>query len=293
MSAIAMVGSITLVLSQDTLERLLKPLVALAAGSLLGGAFLHMMPEAIDELGNTTTLWLWFLGGYGTFFVLEQVLHWHHCHRAVSNHRPLGHLILVADGLHNFIGGVAVASAFFIDHRVGIITWCAAAAHEIPQELGDFGILVNSGWSRKSALVFNLLSGLTFLLGGLVAYALAGSVDVVVLVPFAAGNFAYIGERICFRNSPPIRCLRPKSLPSRPSFVGSGFSWRCRSCSGLDAPRSVSRLVPGAGVAFHRPARRHHFHFEQLRRRRCVQRIVGMHAGGCLGRRGEGFGTRR
>ncbi len=193
MSAIAMVGSITLVLSEEALDRLLIPLVALAAGSLLGGAFLHMLPNAIDALGNTQAVWLWFLGGFTGFFVLEQTLHWHHCHRAVSKHRPMGHLILVADGLHNFVGGLSVASAFFIDHRVGLVAWAVAAAHEIPQELGDFGILVNSGWDRRSALVYNVASGSTFLIGGLVAYALSGSVDILFLGPFAAGNFAYIG----------------------------------------------------------------------------------------------------
>ncbi len=193
MSSIAMVGSITLVLSEETLDRLLIPLVALAAGSLLGGAFFHMLPNAIDELGNTQAVWTWFLAGFTAFFLLEQTLHWHHCHRAVSKHRPMGHLILVADGLHNFIGGMSVASAFFIDHRVGLITWTAAAAHEVPQELGDFGILVNSGWDRRTALLYNVASGSTFLIGGLLAYALSDSVDIVFLVPFAAGNFAYIG----------------------------------------------------------------------------------------------------
>lgn len=193
MSAIAMVGSLTLLLPEQTLERLLTPLVALAAGSLLGGAFLHMLPSAIDELGNTQTVWLWFLTGFTAFFLLEQTLHWHHCHRAVSKHQPMGHLVLVADGLHNLIGGMSVASAFYIDHRIGAVTWIAAAAHEIPQELGDFGILIKSGWSRRSALVYNIASGLTFLLGGLVAAALSGTVDIVLLVPFAAGNFAYIG----------------------------------------------------------------------------------------------------
>ena len=193
MSAIAMVGSVTLALSEEALDRLLVPLVALAAGSLLGGAFLHMLPNAIDALGNTQAVWLWFLAGFTAFFVLEQTLHWHHCHRAVSKHRPMGHLILLADGLLNFVGGLSVASAFFIDHRVGLVTWAAAAAHEVPQELGDFGILVNSGWGRRKALLYNVASGSTFLVGGLVAYALSGTVDIVFLVPFAAGNFAYIG----------------------------------------------------------------------------------------------------
>ena len=102
------------------------------------------------------------------FFVLEQFLHWHHCHRAEhEQHRPLGYLILLADGLHNFIGGLAVGGAFIVDHRLGVITWLVAAAHEVPQELGDFGVLVHSGWRKAAALGWNFASALTFLLGAL------------------------------------------------------------------------------------------------------------------------------
>jgi zinc and cadmium transporter len=125
---------------------------------------------------------------------LEQFLHWHHCHRAEAGCRqPLGYLILLGDGLHNFLGGLGVAGVFLIDIRLGVTAWIAAAAHEVPQELGDFGALVHGGWSRRRALLFNLLSALTFLLGGLVAYAAAGRLDVAFLVPFAAGNFLDIG----------------------------------------------------------------------------------------------------
>jgi zinc and cadmium transporter len=192
MSALALTGSLTLVLPAETFKRLVLPLVALAAGSLLGGALFHMLPESVDALGNELTLWAWVAGGIFSFFLLEQYLHWHHCHRPVSAHRPLGHLILVADGLHNLIGGLAVGSAFVLDHRLGLVTWLVAAAHEVPQELGDFGILVHSGWERRTALLFNVLSALTFLVGGLLAYGVSGHVDVAVLIPFAAGNFIYI-----------------------------------------------------------------------------------------------------
>jgi zinc and cadmium transporter len=94
--------------------------------------------------------------------------------------------------VHNFIGGLAVAGAFLIDVRVGISTWLAAAAHEVPQELGDFGILIHGGWKKGKALLYNLLSALTFLVGGIVAYAASFTFDVTFLLPFAAGNFIYI-----------------------------------------------------------------------------------------------------
>jgi zinc and cadmium transporter len=194
MSGIALVGSLTLLLSDRTLKRIVLPLVAFAAGSLLGGAFFHMIPTAVETMGDSLSAYTWILLGFVTFFALEQFLHWHHCHRAESDCRqPLTYLILLGDGLHNLIGGLAVAGAFLIDVRLGLSAWLAAAAHEVPQELGDFGVLVHGGWKKGTALLFNLLSGLTFLVGGLVAYWVSFGIDVNFLVPFAAGNFIYIG----------------------------------------------------------------------------------------------------
>lgn len=192
MSALALVGSLTLVLPERTFKRLILPMVSLAAGSLLGGALFHMLPASVDEVGNTLAVYVWLAAGIFSFFVLEQYLHWHHCHRPVSGHRPLGQLILVADGLHNLIGGLAVGSAFVVDINLGIVTWLVAAAHEVPQELGDFGILIHSGWDPRHALRFNVFSALTFLLGSLIAYGLAEQANVAFLIPFAAGNFIYI-----------------------------------------------------------------------------------------------------
>lgn len=193
MSAIALVGSVTLVLSDATLQRLLLPLVSFAAGSLIGGALFHMIPAALVGMPAMTAL-SWVGLGFLLFFALEQLLHWHHCHRASAQcKKPLTYLILIGDGLHNFLGGMSIAGVFLVDIRLGIGAWVAAAAHEIPQELGDFAVLIHGGWSKRSALALNLISGLTFLLGGLVAYAASLRLDVTWLVPLAAGNFLYIG----------------------------------------------------------------------------------------------------
>lgn len=193
MTAIALVGSVTLLLEERTLDRWILPLVAFAAGTLLGGALFHMLPGAVDELGNRPVVYLWAVAGFGLFFALEQFLHRHGSHREqAAGVEPLTYLVLLGDGLHNLLGGLAVGAAFIVDIRVGLGAWLAAAAHEVPQEIGDFGILVHGGWGRRSALFLNFLSGLTFLVGGLVAWAASTRVDVTLLLPFAAGNFLYI-----------------------------------------------------------------------------------------------------
>lgn len=194
MSAVALVGGLTLLLTTRSVDRMLLPLVAFAAGSLIGGALFHMLPAALGKGMDPTRAFAWLALGFVAFFALEQFLHYHHCHRAVTPHRePATYLVLVGDGLHNFLGGLAVGGTFILDVRLGIMAWIAAAAHEVPQELGDFAVLVHGGWSPRRALAFNLLSALTFLVGGLLAYFASLSSDVAFLVPFAAGNFIYIG----------------------------------------------------------------------------------------------------
>jgi zinc and cadmium transporter len=194
MTSIALVGGGTLVLRQDRLQRLLLPLVAFAAGTLLGGALLHMLPAAIERVGPQLSVFLSVLAGFVAFFALEQALHWHHGHRSIPGVRPqpLTYLSLLGDGLHNFLGGLTVAAAFITDWRLGVSAWLAAAAHEVPQELGDFALLVHGGLTPRRALLFNVISASTFLVGGVVAYAVSARLNLLFLLPFAAGNFLYI-----------------------------------------------------------------------------------------------------
>lgn len=193
MSAIALIGSVTLLLREETLQKILLPLVSFAAGSLIGGALFHMIPASLASMPVMSTL-RWIALGFLIFFGLEQFLHWHHCHRAYAEcKKPLTYLILIGDALHNFLGGLSIAGVFLLDVRLGVAAWIAAAAHEVPQELGDFGVLIHGGWRKRTALLFNLFSGLTFLMGGLTAYAASLQFDVRWLVPLAAGNFLYIG----------------------------------------------------------------------------------------------------
>lgn len=120
MSAIALVGSLSVLLKPSTLERIILPLVALAAGTLLGGALFHLLPAGLTHV-DPVLGGAWVLGGFATFLALEQFLHWHHSHRAVSTGRePVTYLILLGDALHNFLGGLAIASTFVIDPKVGV-----------------------------------------------------------------------------------------------------------------------------------------------------------------------------
>lgn len=194
MSAIALVGGVAVLLSDEALDRLLTPMIAFAAGSLIGGALFHMLPTAVASEGPALGVFAWCAAGFTVFFLLEEVLHYHHCRRAdAACRRPLGYLILVGDGLHNFLGGLAVAGSFIVDVRVGMAAWLAAALHEIPQEVCDFGVLVHAGWTRGRALLYNFASASTFLVAGLIAYFASFELEVGFLVPFAAGNFIYIG----------------------------------------------------------------------------------------------------
>lgn len=166
MSMIAWVGLVLVALGEDVLMRFLRVLAVFAAGALMAGAFLHLIPEAVQKQGTGGYAYMWMLTGLTLFLLMEQRLHWQHDHRLSSSVKvPVTYLILPADGLHNVLGGLAIGGSFHVSPRVGIITWVVAAAHEIPQEFGDFTILVPGGWNKKRALLLNFVSALTIVPG--------------------------------------------------------------------------------------------------------------------------------
>ncbi len=193
-SITAFVGIVTLFLKQELLNKVLLILVALSAGGLLGGAFLHLLPEAIEKVGASLDIFLYLLLGFCLFFVLEQFLRWRHEHGTVHKAQPFSYLILISDSVHNFIDGLVIAASFIVSYPIGIVTTLAVALHEIPQELGDFAVLTYGGFSRMRALTFNYISAMAAMVGGVTGYFASSLVQdaTIYLLPFAAGNFIYI-----------------------------------------------------------------------------------------------------
>jgi len=190
---IAFVGIFTLSLKDQLLNKILLILVSLSAGALMGGAFLHLLPEAVEKSGGTDIL-IYVLVGFLLFFMIEKVLHWRHCHKGKCDVHTFHYMNLIGDAIHNFIDGLIMAASFIVSIPLGITTTIAIAAHEVPQEIGDFGVLVYGGFEKKKAIVLNFAVALTVVAGGVVGYFISKSIEqaVVFLLPFAAGGFIYI-----------------------------------------------------------------------------------------------------
>jgi zinc and cadmium transporter len=196
-SVLSLIGAVTLVLASDALNRILLVLISFAAGALLGDAFIHLLPElAESSRGFDLTASLAVLGGITAFFLLEKVLHWHHAHFPSEEVvHPVAVSNLVGDALHNFVDGAIVAGSFLVSPELGLATTIAVGLHEIPQELGDFAILVHAGLKPRRALMLNFLTGLASVAGGIITLLLT-SLDGVehILVAFSAGAFIYIAS---------------------------------------------------------------------------------------------------
>ena len=195
-SLVSFVGVFFLFLSHERMNRLIMLLVSFSAGTMLGDAAIHLLPEMTILTENSITGWYWFLIGILIFFVLEKIVHWHHCHNdeECEHRKTFGVMNLVGDGMHNFIDGAVLAGAFLTNFALGFATLIAIIAHEIPQEIGDFGVLLHAGYERKKALLFNFLSALLAFLGAFMTFALYNRIDNLssYLLPLTAGGFVYI-----------------------------------------------------------------------------------------------------
>jgi zinc and cadmium transporter len=209
-SLVSLVGVFTLSLSAERLNRAMFLLVAFAVGAMLGGALLHLIPRAFELIGNGPKTGALVLAGIVGFFGLEQFLHWRHHHdvphlgdeaggaRHAHHHaprvQPFAMMNLVGDAAHNLLDGMLIAAAYLVSIPTGLVTTAAVMLHEIPQEIGDFGVLVYGGMKPKRALLYNFLSGLFGLAGAVISLGLGATVTgyEAVLLPVTAGAFLYV-----------------------------------------------------------------------------------------------------
>ncbi|HLC57006.1 MAG TPA: ZIP family metal transporter [Candidatus Nanoarchaeia archaeon] len=194
-SLLSLIGVLVLWIKEGTLKKILLYFVGFSAGALMGDVFLHLLPEAAEE-GFGLKVALYVITGIVFSFIVEKVVHWHHCHNMDcrvnrKNIKSLAYMNLIGDGVHNFIDGMIIAGSYLVSFPVGIATTMAVIFHEIPQELGDFGVLLYSGFKKKMALLFNFLSALCAVLGALTVFLIQKDLT-SFLIPFAAGTFLYI-----------------------------------------------------------------------------------------------------
>lgn len=197
-SLISLVGILIIVLGQKQIKSFLLFMVSFAAGAMLGDVFIHLLPELVEETGFEISTSIYILAGILIFFILEKILHWRHCHHTAtqSHTHPLAVMNLVGDAIHNFIDGALIAGSYLLSIPVGIATTIAVILHEIPQEMGDFGVLLHSGMKIKKALAFNFITALTAILGALIVLGLGVSGHNVTdkIIPITIGGFLYIAN---------------------------------------------------------------------------------------------------
>jgi zinc and cadmium transporter len=191
-----MIGILILWLKEQILKKILLYLVSFSTGALFGDAFIYLIPGAIEENGFGLSISALILCGILFSFIVEKFLQWRHCHIPTSSEHPhsFAYMNLFGDTIHNLLDGLVVGASYIISIPVGIATTLAVIFHEIPQEIGDFGVLIHGGFNKKKALWFNFLTALTAILGTLIALGIGSALEgfIPLLISFAAGNFIYI-----------------------------------------------------------------------------------------------------
>ncbi len=202
-SLISLIGLITLSFKDEWLKKWIFLAVGVSTGALLGDSFFHLIPKSIEAQGLTGSISFSLLSGIIIFFIFEKYLNWHNCKHNEkcdcdihNDERPenFGYMNLYAESIHNFIDGIIIAGSYLINPAVGIATTIAVVLHEIPQEIGDFGVLIHAGFSKSKALLYNFLSALTAFIGAIATLLLQNQINGLesYLVAFAAGSFIYV-----------------------------------------------------------------------------------------------------
>ena len=192
-SIISLIGIVTLAIKEERLHKIIFGLIGFSAGALIGSAFLHILPEALEKT-NSTVVFYYLILGLTLFFLLERYLHWRHCHDKDCDVHAFTYLNLFGEAFHNFIDGIAIAASFVISFKLGLATTLAIILHEIPKELGNFGVLIYGGFSRNRALFYNFISALAAVIGALVGYFISDFAHGFsnFVMPLTAGGFIYI-----------------------------------------------------------------------------------------------------
>ncbi len=195
-SIISLIGIVTIAVNEKRLKKMLIFLVSFAVGGLFGDVFIHILPAVYRDIPSTQVVSFGIIGGILLFFILEKFIYWRHCHSGVcdTHDKPFVFLNLVGDGLHNFIDGIIIGASYIVSIPLGLATTLAVVLHEIPQEIGDFGILVGGGLSRWRALLLNFLCASIAILGTVIALIVGPKIKdfPLYVLPFSAGGFIYL-----------------------------------------------------------------------------------------------------
>lgn len=188
-----MLAIFVLTIKKELLDKILLFLISVSTGTLMGAAFFDLLPEGLERL-SSENLFLIVVISFIIFYLIEKFFHWRHCHEQECEIHTFGYLNLIGDSIHNFIDGMIIAATFLIDIRLGVTTSIAIVLHEIPQEVGDFGVLLYAGFQKRKAILLNLVTALFATAGALTGYFLSFYVDTLTsyLLPFAVGGFLYI-----------------------------------------------------------------------------------------------------
>jgi len=228
---LSLIGIFTLSLKQNFLEKILFCLIGFSAGALIGSAFLHILPEVLEKTKSEFTFY-WLILGIVLFFSMERYFYWRHCHEGVCDVHAFTYLNLIGDGLHNFVDGMVIAASFMVSIKLGVVTTLAVIFHEIPQELGDFGVLIYGGFSKQKALFYNFISALTAMVGAIVGYFASNIASGFsnFILPLTAGGFIYIASSDLIPQIHKESNLRRSTLAFIAFLSGIAFMALARTC---------------------------------------------------------------